>query len=1304
MKFKSFFSAILILTISLHGLNAGEVRFFDNNQMTSHMLTSLCQDKDGYVWIGTEYGLNRFDGMVFTHYYTYNNTLVDNYIHDLLVDEQGDLYVISGRTLQKYDRSSDSFLSIEFPENHVPVLSDILQLSDGSIIVSNSKKGLWRVDRGSLTAHPVEDVNAVIGKSEVQALYQDSKSRVWLCTNNDGVFMYDCVSGDVVHHRLPEASEAQSGVSGVVETSDTGVVLLGMSGLYAYEEESGEVVNVFSFGQTISVRRLYRSSEGRLFTGSYGGSVYELDIQNKRIVPAYADVITEYGLNRSRMYAFMEDMDGNLWFGFNSGGLLLMTRRPIPFEYHTLPSVSQEEVNTFKSFHVLNDGRFLLGQSYTGLHLVDESFNVVRTYMEGSSPVSVCQVSDRKIWVGDYSDGACILDMETGQVRKVVDGMRVMDFARDSEGNVYMAVFNGPLLSFTPDGAAERKLGKDAGGISLHGRYLNTLYTDSEGLIWIGHHYGFDVYDPLSDKVLEIRAEAQLRKAIVYDIAETSDGMIWMGTSKGLFGYDRGADAWVHKNASDGMLCETVCSILVADDSSLWLGTYRGLIHYIKGEDRFSCYLHGDGLQEVSYVRGVCAASQSGRLYFGNDYGITSFCPDQVVPDSFSRPLQSVALLVEQKQVEIKEGVVVLPHNQSSFALRFSTMDFRNPQNLSFEYHLSSSKDKEWRRTPMGYGKVDFYNLDYGDHVVSVRAVYNDTYSEVENIYVRITPPWYLTLLAKICYCLLAALMVLFIWLFWHNRKVAEMNEEKVRLFIDISHEIRSPLTLIKSPLESLISRSYDEHTSKALRAIQRNTDRLLLLTNQILSIRKIEKGQMKMHYAETLIQGFVRDYVQDFEYSASKRGISLTVECPEEPLAAWIDREHFGKIVSNLVSNALKYVEDGGSVVVSVRSGSDRKARGPLADYIEICVADNGNGIDEQQLKHVFERFYQVTSAKASSQLGFGIGLNLSSQLARLHGGTITARNRKDARGSEFVVRIPAGHAHLPSEDLVGEDYYACPQSHLGEQTAETPARAKTNKRKKTDFKVIVADDDEEIRNFLKEELSASYYVSVYSDGREVLEAVAENVPDLIISDVNMPQMDGLTLLKRLKNNTSTSHVPVILLTAKVTHESRISGYEHGADAYLDKPFNIEELMTIAASLIANRGRMRGKLSGAQEQKGVLKPVELKGNDAALMERIMASINRRLCDPDFNVEALADDVGLSRVQLHRRVKEMTGITVGEFLRNLRMKQAAELLAKGDVSVSQVTYAVGMSNPTHFTTAFKKYYGVTPSEYLARHK
>lgn len=1294
MKHKGLLTTAIFL-ISLRCLYAGEVRFFDTNSISSHLITSVAQDKEGYIWVGTEYGLNRFDGVSFTHYYTHNNTLIDNNVHDVFVDSQGDVLIISGRNLQIYDKTTGLFETVGFPEGHVPVLSSIAQLHDGRIVLSNSKKGHWLVDKSSMTARPFEELDAKVGKPESHSLVVDSRGRLWICTNNDGVFCYDVEADEVMHFQTADSPSASRGVTGVVATENGDVFILGMSALFRFNERNASIENLFSFSPSLSIRRMYRSSDGTLYAGSYGKGVYEVDVERKTIVPACQDITAAYNLWNSGLYAFMEDVDGNIWMGFSSKGLLLLTKRPQPFSYTPLRDINPSSGNSLTSFSMLEDGSMFVGQSRCGIHLLDSSLRKVRTYMDGFSPISMCRISSDLVLVGDFTRGAWLLDTESGNHRCILKDRRVTDFTKDRNGNIYLSVFNGPLMSFTPDVGEERSLCKASGGLKLHGRYLNTLYTDSKGLVWVGHHYGFDVYDPASDLVLSVKCDPQLRSAIVYDIIETSDGIVWLGTSRGLFGYSRESDTWVHKAAGDGLLCEVICAVREAEDSSLWLSTYRGLIHYIRQEERFSYYLQGGGLQEVSYAHGVSAVAPDGKMYFGNNLGVTSFYPDQVVADAFVRPLKSVALVVGDKTVDVIDDRIVLAHDENTFALRFSTMDFRNPRNLSFEYSLSSSGDGDWRRTPLGYNEVDFYSLDYGDHVLRVRAVYNEGRSEVKEINVRIRPPWYLSSWAKLLYLVIALAFVLLYWSYWKHRKMAEMNEEKIRLFIDISHEIRSPLTLIKSPLESIIGIPHDEHTTHALRAIQRNTDRLLLLVNQILSIRKIEKGQMKMHYAETDMLGFVREYVQDYEYAALKRGIDLRIDGPEEPIMCWIDRENFGKVVSNLVSNALKYVEDGGMVSVTVRK---------TGRYIEMTVADNGRGIDEKQLKYVFERFYQVPSDKSSSQLGFGIGLNLSSQLVRMHGGSIQARNRTGESGSEFMVRLPSGNGHIPADCIVGPEYFTHARQDFKEETVpEEDTARRMSARKRTDFRVVVVDDDEEVRRFLKDELSKSYYVSAYPDGRQALEAVTDNPPDLVISDVQMPDMDGFTLLKRIKNNTSTSHVPVILLTTKVEHQSRLDGFGYGADAYLDKPFNVEELMMVSSSLIDNRIRMKAKLSGVQEQKGVLKPIEMKGNDAALMERIMSCINRRICDSDFNVEALADEVGLSRVQLHRRVKDITGITVGEFLRNLRMKQAAELLAKGDVTVSQVTYAVGMSNPTHFTTAFKKYFGVTPTEYINKH-
>lgn len=1303
MNFKKVFLTLIIALISLHRLPADEVRFFDNSSISSHLLTCLCQDSDGYIWIGTEYGLNRFDGMTFTHYYTYNSSLVDNNIHDLFMDSDGDMLVICGKTLQIYNRSTGNFDNIAFPEGHVPVLSDIVQLPDGRIVVSNSKKGFWIVDKSARVARQYEAVEALIGKPETQIMMVDSRGRLWICTNHDGIFCYDPADDTALHLHVPDHISDVKGITGVAEMADGRIVILGMNAVYFFDESRHDMDLAFTFSSTSSIRRLYRSADDTLYVGSYGRGLYKLDLENKCLCSAADDVSQIYGLKGSGMFAFLEDADGSRWFAFNGRGLLQVSPHDRPFSYTPLIQEVAGKKSSLGCFCDIGDGKFLVGQLQNGLHLLDSSFNHVRTYLPGRSPLSVAKISDSKVWVGEYTRGAGILDLQTGHMEWVLRGKRVTDLTFDEEGNIYMSVFNGFLTSFTPDGKTERVLGDSPDGIRLQGRYLNCLFTDSNGLIWVGHHYGFDVYDPVADKVLKMPCDAVLRRSVVYDITESSDGMIWLGTSRGLFGYDPESQEWEHKNTDDGLLGDIVCSVQEAGDSTLWLGTYRGLIHYIRCKEKFSYYLKGNGLEEVSYARGVSSRMPDGRLCFGNDLGFTTFHPGMVTTDDFVKPVRKVSLVREGSAVDI-DGKMTLTHEENAFRIRFSAMDFRNPENLSFEYRLSSSKNDSWRRTPVGYNEVDFNNLGYGDHTLSVRTIYNEESSEILETVITVRPPWYLSSLAKVIYVMLIVSMLVFAWSYYRHRKNAELSEEKIRFFIDVSHEIRSPLTLIKSPLESLLKESHDEKTMSALNSISRNTDRLMQLVDQILNIRRMEKGGLRMNFVRTDVRAELVDICSDFEYVSRKRNIAFVLDA-KEAVEAWTDRPSLHKIIRNMVSNAFKYVSDGGKIEIILSRETDSRVKGPLRDAMKLVVRDNGEGIDENEIRHIFERFYQVRSSNSRKSLGYGIGLNLTSKLVQQHGGIITARNRADGSGAEFTIMIPLGKAHLPAEFVNerGDDVLPLEKERGQEMLVEDVPAARHSSRRRTTDRVVVVDDDEEIRNFLVSELGNIYHVSAYSDGQQALQAISENVPQLVISDVSMPVMDGFTLLHRLKNNTATSHVPVVMLTTRVEHDAHVAGFTQGADAYMDKPFDIEELIALCSSLIANRTRMKGKLTGMQEQEGVVKQVEMKGNDQQLMERVMKVVNERLCDSDFNVEALADEVGLSRVQLHRRIKDITGITVGEFIRNLRLKQAAELLAKGDVTVSQVTYALGMSNPTHFTAAFKRYFGVTPTEYMKKH-
>jgi DNA-binding response OmpR family regulator/two-component sensor histidine kinase len=456
-----------------------------------------------------------------------------------------------------------------------------------------------------------------------------------------------------------------------------------------------------------------------------------------------------------------------------------------------------------------------------------------------------------------------------------------------------------------------------------------------------------------------------------------------------------------------------------------------------------------------------------------------------------------------------------------------------------------------------------------------------------------------------------------------------------------------------------------------------------MLLVNQILDERKIDKNQMQLHCRETNLVEFITGICKLYQYNASQRNITFTFEHEKDHVLAWVDRINFDKVISNLLSNAFKYTYDGGEVKVVLKE-SDRD--------IEIQVIDDGMGIKDEDKERLFDRFYQGHNADSLGMQGTGIGLNLSHNIVKMHGGQMKAQNRPDdEQGACFIVIIPKGNRHLKPEQIV----------------TDSPARdvlSSGGKQPCHQAHILIADDDPEIANYIVNELGDKYKFDHAVNGKEALKTLLTGQYDLVVSDVMMPEMDGITLLRRIKDNPNISQLPVIMLTSKAAVDDRLEGLKSGADAYIPKPFNMDELHIQIDNLIDNVRRLRGKFSGALQQEKRVENIEVKGNDDALMERIMRSVNAHLADPEYNVDTLATDVGISRAQLHRKMKEMTGVATGRFLRNLRMEQAARLLREGKVNVSQVADSVGYVDQSHFSTAFKTHFGLSPSEYAEANK
>lgn len=574
--------------------------------------------------------------------------------------------------------------------------------------------------------------------------------------------------------------------------------------------------------------------------------------------------------------------------------------------------------------------------------------------------------------------------------------------------------------------------------------------------------------------------------------------------------------------------------------------------------------------------------------------------------------------------------------------------------------------------------------MSYGHYRIEVRTYCNGKYSIYNKVIkLNVLAPWYLTVWAKLIYLILVlGFMAAVIFIYLHKKK-RDLEEAKMQFLINATHDIRSPLTLIMEPLKKLKERLGNaEEYHEDIDTMDRNAQRLLTLVNQILDKRRLDKHQMKLSCRETNLVEFSRGLVSLFTYNANLRGIQIKLEMPETPVNAWIDRNKLDKAIANLLSNAFKYTPNGGEIIFRIEK-QDKK--------VLLYVIDSGKGLGKNDdAKTLFERFYQGKNSADMHLGGSGIGLNLCRSIVRLHGGDVYAHNREDGKsGACFIIELPLGKEHLKNNQIYSDN----------RDTKKKQQRGAASRNSK----ILLVDDDIEICRYLKSELSDWYRFVICNNGKEALKQLLSGDFDLVVSDVVMPEMDGITLLRNIKGNANISHVPVIMLTSKSEISDRLEGIKLGADAYLAKPFSLEELHLTIDNLIDNVRRLKGKFTGALKQDDKVEKVEVKGYDEELMERIMKVVNENLSDSDFNVEKMCDEVGVSRTQLHRKLKEMTGVPTSEFLRNIRLNEAARLIREHKINITQVSYMVGFANNSHFSTAFKKYFGMSPTEYAARY-
>ena len=1286
-------SACRVFTIAQTG------HFFSSDRFSSGLINYLSQDKYGSMWIATDYGLNRFDGYRFQTFLHDDDdplSVCDNGVVALLCDRAGRLWVGTIHGLDRYDEGGDCFQHYVFPNDIRPRVTSLLERSDGTIVIGTAGYGAFLLGKD-------EKIEAARGLAPDEyshyfsRMYEDSHGRFWKSGSDNHLVMKSGNKLQTFQIKGEPLSIFEQGGS---------VYVVSLRGVQVFRDgrmDDNPIDMSLLAGKEVIFSAAGADGAGNIYIGTRGNGLFRIARGSRRLERYEASV---YGtdLNTATIKGVFCDRNGNLWVGVQRKGLVFIPQTPMQF--HTW-SFSSQKISVSSPISSVCEGDG--GITWCTIQGVGVyGFNSKgRIVAHPSAPDAVEFIfRDRKngYWIGT-DDGLFAYNPLTGASQQKVsfDCDRFNDMTSDDLGNIYISTFSRGFCVFNPKTGELKNYRNDNKDTVKVGHLCNDwvmcMAPDHDGIIWMGTASGVSCFDPHTGSFLSHGWNQLLNGVICFSICELRDGNIAIGTDHGLYLYDHRHATALPFPGSEQLRNKSVNYIVQSNDGDLWCSTSMGIWQYDSKKKHFIGHINGNGLTTKEYLYGVGVHTDDDIIYFGHNDGLTTFSPREVISQQSSPgTLQLSAFYVGNQPVntrtvlngvKITDAPVVeskyftLSYLDHTITLGFSLFNFENPMNTTFEYSVNGA---DWVSNPVGKNDFTFSHLQPGTYRIAVRALSGQSdYTPEKVVVVTVRAPWYRTLLAYFVYFVVLASLAYYILRTYRRRANEQLNEEKMKFLINATHDIRSPLTLIMGPLSNLRRRLADDQKEarRDLDTIEHNAQRILNLVNQILDVRKIDKQQMHLHCEQTDMVNFIVGISKMFEYSAGERNISFNfLHEGIDQLNVWIDRGQFDKVITNLLSNAFKYSHDGGNITISLSA---------TAEQATIEVADNGVGLDPESLRHIFDRFYQGGNSRRLHIDGTGIGLNLCKMIVDMHHGTIAAANRPDGEhGSVFTVTLPLGNSHLAPEEVE--------ETPLPVVGSQQPIATSSSAR----YRVLIVDDDLEIGRYISSALGHYYKFGICTNGREGLKELLTNPYDLVISDVMMPEMDGFTMLRMIKTNLNISHLPVIMLTSKADVGNRLEGLERGADAFLAKPFDMEELHMNIDNLIHSRLHLKGKFSGAQQQAELLEQPEVKGNDELLMERIMKAVNKNLSNSDFNVDMLTQEVGISRAQLHRKMKELTGISTSEFIRNIRLEQAARLLKEQKVNITQVAYAVGFSNLAHFSTVFRKHFGVSPSEYAER--
>ena len=1272
----------------------------DPNSLSNNIVYTICEDRSGVLWIGTiGGGLNKFDQeqQIFTSYNEEHDDVDNNILFKVFEDHDGMLWIGSAAGgLNRFNRETGKFTSYLHDPNDPKSLSHnrVISIAEdhlGALWVATLYGGLNRFDKENeefLHFQHNSELPHSLNSEFIISLFADRSGALWIGTQGGGVNKLDREKQKFQHYAYNRFDS--TGLSSRVVTS------------------------------------LYEGGSGTLWLGTLGGGPNRFDGKTGTFTH-FAHILGQIPSQLGNIFSIHEDRLGVLWIATWSGLF-----RIDPKDHNTKNFKRYEsEINNPNSLsgsHVLtihedSSGVLWFGTAY-GLNRFERKSDSFKRFLpDPKGKVSWLENAVWKICEDRFKNLWLFPQLEMG-------GINRFDRATETFTH-YRHDANQPS--------------------SLSDNQVYSILEDRFGTLWVGTRNGLNQYDRSIDGFIHYQYDPQnqfsLSNNSIRAIYEDSAGTLWIGTNAGLNRLERLNETFVRFGKKEGLATNEVRDILEDGKKNLWLITDKGLSRFNPQIKFFKNYDQSDGLQGRELDK-FHKGAISGVMYIGGFNGLNVFHPDSIRENPYIPPMaltrstrfnaddaQGSAIMDEsissKKQVE-------LSYKDNILTFEFAALSYLNNAKNQYAYKLEGFNDN-WIH--LGTKReVTFTNLDPGDYTLRVKGSNNDGIwnEEGASLKITITPPWWKTTWAYALYVLCAASLLYGLRRYEMNRlrlksqlelehveaeKMKELDHLKSRFFANISHEFRTPLTLILGPVEQMRSNDFKGNVHEAYDMILRNGRRLLRLINQLLDLARLEAGSMSLQTRAENIVSFIKGLVLSFASAAERKRIDLSVSCEEESIIVYFDRDKLEKIVSNLVSNALKFTPEGGKINVIICLGGKiddgelrmenrggKTSKLDAREVVELCVKDSGPGIPGELREKIFDRFYQVDASHTREHEGTGIGLALTKELVELHRGDIAVESEV-GRGARFIVRLPLGKAHLREEEVIGEQSVRVEDresrmddrvSSIEDQATSFQDRASNDQQPETSNQILLIEDNRDVRAYIRQYLEPEFRVIEAADGVEGVTLALETIPDLVICDVMMPKRDGYEVCRVLKTEEKTSHVPIIMLTAKADRESKVHGLETGADDYVIKPFDAAELLARVFNLIKLRQQLRARFG--REITLQPKDLALTSMDEQFLTRAMQIVEEHMSESELGVEFLAHKIGMSRVHLNRKLRALTDQTANEFIRTLRLKRAAQLLAKKSATVLEIAYEVGFNNPSYFAECFEKQFGVLPSKFAERDK